>query len=58
MSERRVAKKESGIELKSVFEAHKHEFEWRYILEDKFPKLKRLAMCITAEFVTTYQSES
>ena len=49
---------QSRIGLKSVFEVHKHEFHRKYILKDKFPKLKKLTMCITAAFGTAYHRES
>ena len=49
---------QSSIELKSVFKTHKYEFYQKYIFEDKFPKLRRLEMCITAAFGTTYNCES
>ena len=49
---------QSSIELKCMYEGNKLEFYKKYILEDKFPNLKRLAMWITAAFETTYCCES
>ncbi|GFY06018.1 general transcription factor II-I repeat domain-containing protein 2B [Trichonephila clavipes] len=49
---------QSNIELKSMCERNKIEYYQKYILEDKFPNLKRLAMRIISAFGTTYHCES
>ncbi|GFY35133.1 general transcription factor II-I repeat domain-containing protein 2A [Trichonephila clavipes] len=49
---------QSSIELKSPCERNKIEYYQKYILEDKFPNLKQLAMRIISTFGTTYRCES
>ena len=49
---------QSNMELKCLFEKNKSEFYKKYLCEDEFPTLKKLAMCITAAFGTTYLCES
>lgn len=49
---------QSNIELRSLQGGNKIEYYQKYILEDKFPNLKRLAMRITSAFGTTYRCES
>ena len=47
----------SIFELKCLHEGNKIEFYQKYILKDKFPNLKRLAMYIISAFGTTYRCE-
>ncbi|GFS78745.1 general transcription factor II-I repeat domain-containing protein 2B [Trichonephila clavipes] len=49
---------QSSIELKSLCERNKTEYYQNYILEDKFPNLKRLDMRIISAFGTTHRCES
>ena len=50
---------QSNIELKCLYEgSNKIEYYQKYILEDQFPNLRRLIMCIISAFGTTYRCES
>lgn len=41
-----------------MFENNKVEFYQKYIIKEKNPKLKQMALCITAAYGTTYHCES